>query len=566
MASKNTFRNFFSPPVFSENEDKTRIAYYISIIVPSAIGTMLLLIITRLRHGVSPLDISVITLLALSSGLLIAWVLVKNGAVQLASYITVILLCIASTYLAFNINGLRGVGYVSYFVVMLMAGLLLGSRAATSVAILAILSGFGLAYAETIGFLTLSPDPPFIAAVKFTVLFIMSAVIIRSTINNLQKAVEKSTDNAEKLKASNEELTQLRDDLELRIQERTASLEKRVAQLQTVSSLAKNIASMKDLDLLLPNTTRLVSEQFNYYHTGIFLLDEAGEYAVLKAANSDGGRQMLAREHRLALNSNSIVGFVALRGDPRIALDVGTDTVYFNNPDLPETRSEMALPLMASGSVIGVLDVQSRQTNAFVQDDIFVLSTLADQIAVAIENARLNAESQTALAESRSSFESYVKREWNSFAQHARHIGFVYDGKQIIPLDKSVKREQIPTNQDPAKINPDKSSTISLPIKLRGQTIGVMDVRSKTGDREWTRSEISLLEAAVERAGLALENARLVESAQRRASRERSIGEISARIGSVSDLDSILQTAVEELGRKLSGAAEVTMELDPEQI
>ncbi len=110
------------------------------------------------------------------------------------------------------------------------------------------------------------------------------------------------------------------------------------------------------------------------------------------------------------------------------------------------------------------------------------------------------------------------------------------------------------------------SSTITLPIKLRGQTIGILEVNSKTGKREWSRDEITLLEAAAERAALALENARLVESAQRRASRERSIGEISARIGSVSDIESILQTAVEELGRKLSSAAEVTLELDREQL
>ena len=196
MASKITFSKFLSSPVFPEDEEKTRIAYYISIIVPSAIITMLLLIITRLRHGVSPLDFSVITLLVLTIGLLIAWLFVKNGTVQIASYTTVILLCIASTYLVFNVNGIRGVGYVSYFVVMLLAGLLLGSRAATSVAILAILIGFGLAHAETVALLPLAPDPPLIAAVKFAVLFIMSAVIIRSTINNLQKAVKEAVGRA----------------------------------------------------------------------------------------------------------------------------------------------------------------------------------------------------------------------------------------------------------------------------------------------------------------------------------------------------------------------------------
>lgn len=276
---------------------------------------------------------------------------------------------------------------------------------------------------------------------------------------------------------------------------------------------------------------------------------------------------MLEKGHQLHLDQHSIVGFAALRGDPRIALDVGADSVYFDNPYLPGTRSEMALPLRASGRVIGVLDVQSTETNAFTQEDILVLSTLADQIAVAIENARLYEENQRALAESRSTFEKYVRQEWSSFSGQVRHTGFVYDGKQITPLDKKIRPGAIPSAVQTDKPSMEQpASVISLPIKLRGQTIGVLDVRSKSGERAWTRDEISLLEAAAERAGLALENTRLVESAQRRASRERSIGEISARIGAVSDIDSILQTAVEELGRKLSGSTEVILELDPEQI
>jgi len=211
--------------------------------------------------------------------------------------------------------------------------------------------------------------------------------------------------------------------------------------------------------------------------------------------------------------------------------------------------------------------VQSKEKNAFTHEDIFVLSTLADQIAVAIENVRLFEENKNALAESRSTFENYVRQEWSSFAKRVKHAGFVYDGKQVTPLDKKIKPGAVPSlgqTTDPSSEN--SPPTITLPIKLRGQTIGVLDVRSKGGEREWTHGEIALLEAAAERAALALENARLVESAQRRASRERSIGEISARIGAVSDIDSILQTAVEELGRKLSGASEVTLELDPEQI
>jgi GAF domain-containing protein len=567
MTTPSAPRRFFSAPVFPEDEDKTRLAYYINLIVPASIVTLILVMITRVRRGANPLETSVLMLGVVIVVLLIAWAVLKSGAVRRAAYLTIDALALASTYLSLSANGLRGAGFASFFVVMLLAGLLLGARAAIGVAVLAILSGFGLAYAETSGLLVFPTDEPLVAAVKYAVLFVMSAVIIRSIIHNLKNALDKAEENARELAVSNTELTTLRDDLELRIQERTASLERRASQLQAVSSMARNITAIKDLDSLLPNTTQLVSEQFGFYHAGIFLLDEAREAAVLKATNSLGGSRMLVRGHRLPLDSNSIVGYAASHAEPRIALDVGADSVYFNNPDLPETRSEMALPLLTGGQVIGVLDVQSREKNAFVPEDIFVLATLADQIAVAIENARLHDESRQALAESKTTFERYVRQQWSTFAEQARHTGFMYDGKQVIPLDKKGKREQIPAGLQTGKTaTPSASPTVSLPIKLRGQTIGFLDVRSKRGDREWTQGEITLLEAAAERAGLALENARLVESAQRRAARERSIGEISAKIGAVSDIDSILQTAVEELGRKLSNAAEVTLEIDTEQI
>jgi K+-sensing histidine kinase KdpD len=144
-----------------------------------------------------------------------------------------------------------------------------------------------------------------------------------------------------------------------------------------------------------------------------------------------------------------------------------------------------------------------------------------------------------------------------------RPNGFLFDGKHVVPLDNTSKREPIKAVIQTGSLSLDKpSATIAIPIKLRGQTIGVLDIRAKNGQRPWKQDEIAMLEAAAERAALALENARLIESAQRRAARERAIGDISSRIGSVSNLESILQMAVEELGRKIGGAAEVTLEID----
>lgn len=354
--------------------------------------------------------------------------------------------------------------------------------------------------------------------------------------------------------------------LETQVAERTENLEKRTARLQAVASVARRIAAIQDLDTLLPDITKLVSEQFGFYHAGIFLLDENREFAVLRATNSEGGQRMLARQHKLRLDNNSIVGFATSRGEPRIALDVGLDSVFFDNPDLPETRSEMALPLRIGNRVIGALDVQSTQPNAFSEDDITTLAILADQVAIAIENARLFSEARQALSESEETFARYLRQEWIGFAKQARSTSYVFDGKRTIPIDRKSRPALERSLPQTGRLTLDRDAEqLIVPIRLRGQIIGYIDVKSKSKNRKWTQDDLTLLEAAAERAALALENARLVDSAQRRASREQTISEITSKIGAVSDLETIMQAAVEELGRRIGSAAEVTFELDGKQ-
>lgn len=362
-----------------------------------------------------------------------------------------------------------------------------------------------------------------------------------------------------------EKLKELVSHLEAQVAERTQHLEKRASQLQAVSSVARAIATLQETTLLLPEITRLISQQFGFYHVGIFLIDENREYAVLSAANSEGGQRMLKRQHKLSLDTKSIVGYTASRGEPRVALDVGTDAAFFNNPDLPATRSEMALPLRAGERVIGVLDVQSTQPNAFTEEDIQVLATLADQVAIAIENARLFSEAREALKESEQTFARYIKQEWSSFSRHIKTAGYSFDGQRAVPLEEKDGHTSTASLPQTGRLSLEKNSgDLLIPLRIKGQIIGVLKVRPKTMSRKWTDDELTLLEAAAERAALALENARLVDSAQRRASREHIITEISSKIGAVSEMDSIMQTAVEELGRRLGSAAEVTLELERE--
>ncbi|MBI1880724.1 MAG: GAF domain-containing protein [Chloroflexi bacterium] len=169
-------------------------------------------------------------------------------------------------------------------------------------------------------------------------------------------------------------------------------LEHRALQVQVAAEVARDAAAITDLKELLERTVNLVRDRFGFYYAGIFLLDDQGEYAILQAAASDAGRMMLERGHKLKVGKMGIVGYVAGAGEPRIASNVEADDLHLKNPLLSHTRSEMALPLKVGEHIIGVLDVQSAYENDFSEGDVLVLQTMADQLAIAIENARLHAE------------------------------------------------------------------------------------------------------------------------------------------------------------------------------
>ena len=349
--------------------------------------------------------------------------------------------------------------------------------------------------------------------------------------------------------------------LEKNIEERTVQLleantniERRAKQFQSIAHVARTISSTLELDSLLNQITTIINQEFGFYHVGVFLLDAAKEYAVLSAANSDGGQVMLARGHRLKVGEKGMVGFVSSTGRPRVALDTGADAVFFNNPDLPNTRSEIALPLRAGDQVIGVLDVQSTEPNAFAQEDVAILTTLADQVSIAIQNARQNEETRKALAESEALSRQFAKTGWQDFTKRKKLLGIQHSGAKATLLytkNAKVKNEGLQvTGQLKSK---GRGAVMSLPIKLRGEVIGSVDVRAPE-NREWDQDEIDIVTAIIERAAIAMENSRLLEEAQRRAAREQTIGEMTAAIGTHTDTEAILRATVNEIGQKIGGA------------
>ena len=363
------------------------------------------------------------------------------------------------------------------------------------------------------------------------------------------------------------QISELISGLETRVVERTNALEianvhnqKRAVQFETIAQVAHSTSSILDIDELLPLITQLISKQFGFYHTGIFLLDDAREYAVLRAANTEGGKRMLARGHSLKVGQTGIVGYVTGTGNPRVALDTGEDAVFFDNPDLPDTRSEMALPLNVAGQLIGALDVQSTEANAFGQEDIEVLSTLADQVSVAIQNAHSFSESQKLLAEAQSTTSDYIFETWKVLGPTAAKIGYQKSGSAIKPLEKPLKGEDIRQAMESGETVA-KASNLTVPIRLRGQIIGVMNLQVPQ-NHTWSSDEVDIAEAVAERLSLAIETSTLLKPTQHRAEIERITTDIAGKLSSSTRFETILQTAAQELSRALGGS-DVLVQLEP---
>jgi GAF domain-containing protein/HAMP domain-containing protein len=342
--------------------------------------------------------------------------------------------------------------------------------------------------------------------------------------------------------------------------ERTQTLDQRAVYFEAVAEIGQATTGIHELDNLLTTITHLISDKFGFYHIGIFLIDEAGEYAVLRATNSDGGWRMLARNHKLKIGEQGIVGYVTGTKKPRIQQRVvGDDSVYFDNPDLPMTQSEMALPLIIGGELLGALDIQSTVEEAFKDEDIAVLQVLADEVAIAINNTRLFEQLQASLELERKLYGDLTKEGWTNIQQEAKgSLNVKSDESGVRVIDSNIRAESNLAILEGITVQSELSDDgqkypISVPIKARGGVVvAVLETYKPVDSGPWLSQEIKVLEAIGEQLGIALENARLFEETQRLAQREAISAEVVSRIWASTNIDIILQTAIQELGRALN--------------
>ncbi|MBN1811475.1 MAG: substrate-binding domain-containing protein [Anaerolineae bacterium] len=332
-------------------------------------------------------------------------------------------------------------------------------------------------------------------------------------------------------------------------------MEKRELWLQTATEVSRAISGVLDPDQVLQQVVDLVRERFGLYYTGLFLIDAPGKWAVLRAGTGEAGQKMLEEGHRLEVGGHSMIGQCAATKEACIAMDVSEEVVRFKNPHLPDTRSEMALPLLGRGEIIGALTIQSTNEDAFSVEDIVVLQVMADQMANAIMNARLHERTQGALREMEAVQRRYLEQAWTEYLGARMVKGYEHDGATLIPLGDELPpgaqqalRERRPVIwRDESDGGP---AILVVPVMVRGRPLGVLGLKAGQ-EQEWGDEDIALAEALGEQFGQAAEAVRLLDETQRRVAQERVIREMSDRIQRASEMESLMRTTAEELNRVL---------------
>lgn len=321
----------------------------------------------------------------------------------------------------------------------------------------------------------------------------------------------------------------------------TINLEKRLQQLRTASEISKKVSRITDTDDLICQVSELLKANFNLYYVGVFLLDKLKENAVLKYGTGETGKQLLSSKYHLAVGGYSMVGWVTQTGNPRLALDSTKEEIHFDNPYLPLTKSELVLPLSAGEDVLGAVTIQSDHVNAFDENDLLILQSVADNLAIAIENAELLSKTNSALEEINILNRTFLQQSWWDSSLTSENFQFEFVN------ESSVKSNDLVTN-------------VNLPLKIREGTIGNLNLEVE--GNELSREDSEFLGLVATQASIALENARLIKETQNNAQKQQKINEITSRLSNAKTIDQVLRIAISEIG-KLPSVTEASIALVP---
>ncbi len=366
------------------------------------------------------------------------------------------------------------------------------------------------------------------------------------------------------------------------LQAQTEALQETTKQLQATAAVARACSSILDPEALVFEVVNQIQREFGgmgVYYVGMFLLDSEEEgserrSAVLRAATGSVGRKLLDQGYAVALDGTSAVGRCITQRQSVVASSESTGLLPGGSL-LEGARSGAALPLRSRGRVLGALSVQSTREGIFGAEVVGVLEAMADQLAVALDNARLFAQTEAALKEVQAAQRRYLKQAWKEFLSIKPVTSVEYVQPGIEPGDDGLLQDArlaamlheravatdsaSPADSSGKGVSP--QTVLAVPLKLRGQVIGTLSLHETSRRRPWTTEEIALAETIAEQVALTVENLRLMDEAQRRVTREQLIGEVSGRMRETLDMDAVLKTAAQEIHRAL-GLHDVTIQME----
>ncbi len=468
-----------------------------------------------------------------------------------------ILLTYALGCLIFARGGLPGSGRVWMLLIPALAFVLLGLRSGVAAGFIALLtySFFVVAISQKWVVPQVAEDlttlSPLIAegGSFLLVTVILTAVLLVSN-HGWRNALQKMGAAHDELRARAHDLAVVNE-----------QLERQSAKLRMAAEVARagsSILNPKDLFTNVVNRIQEGFESLGVYYVGLFSLERdegsAEQVLVLRAATGEAGKLLLEMGHKLPLDDKTSVGWCVTHRKARIVTGMDEGTVQFDALPMPHTRSEISLPLRSREHNLGALNVHSTQETSFDETDIVALQAMADQIAVAIDNARLFSQTESALEEVQIANRRYLSDAWAKFlaAKPAIRAEYTQPGARVTDREflRQVKRAAMVHERAVAQDGPVPESVpqtaLAVPLKLRGQVIGTMTLHETRRLRPWQSGEISMAETVAEQVALSVENLRLMDDTQKRAAREQITREITDRVRRAVDIDMLLQTAVSE--------------------
>ena len=488
---QNWIKRLLAPPTFPGDAEKTRIASLLNVILLALTAIFIVNTAVAFLFNPSPaafwLNAGTI---GLTIGLL---VILRRGHVRVASLLTLSVFWVAVAGLAFFLTGLSLTIVTSFFVLIVLASALTSQRTMVVFVLLTLVAVGIAAYLEISGRVT----PPLTGSFLVNITsgagnLVAMAVVLYLTSTALQRALQD-------LQEKNQALAEVQANLEVRIAERTRDL-------ALAAEVGRNLAQVRSLDQLLQDASELIRERFNLYHVQIYLADIAQQTLILRGGAGQAARELLSRGHKLSIAHGSINGSAALNKKPIIVTDTRTSAVFRPNPLLPDTRSEMAVPLLIGDRVLGVLDLQSAAANSLTEDVLPAFATVASQLAVSIENADLF----TAASQARAEVESYLRRltreGWADYLDaisREEKLAYTYDSAESVTVSSP---GVLPISAG--------SNALQLPIFVADESIGLVQVEADD-NRHWTEDARALVSAVGQQVAQQVENLRLLEEAQR---------------------------------------------------